>query len=164
MITNDVLRSLRYSLQLSATKIRNLMKGEGYETTAETVTSWLSKEDESDFRECPDAALMAFLDGLITHFRGPAPESAAKPPIKEGFSNNLVLRKIRIALQLKDDDIINILSAAQLRISKPELSALFRQKDHKNYRICGDQFLRNFLKGLARVKRPNTQTDKKPNH
>ncbi|MDA1382205.1 DUF1456 family protein [Plesiomonas shigelloides subsp. oncorhynchi] len=63
MITNDVLRSLRYSLQLSATKIRNLMKGEGYETTAETVTSWLSKEDEADFRECPDAALMAFWMG-----------------------------------------------------------------------------------------------------
>ncbi|MDA1382206.1 DUF1456 family protein [Plesiomonas shigelloides subsp. oncorhynchi] len=103
------------------------------------------------------------MDGLITHFRGPAPESAAKPPIKEGFSNNLVLRKIRIALQLKDDDIINILSAAQLRISKPELSALFRQKIIKLqdlWRPVSAQF----FKGLARVKRPNTQTDKKPNH
>ena len=64
-----------------------------------------------------------------------------------------VLKKLRVAFQLKDVDMHEIFAAAGFPLSKPELSALFRQPDHKNYRACGDQLLRNFLKGLtARVR------------
>ena len=67
---------------------------------------------------------------------------------KIALSNNDILWKLRIALKLKDSDIIEILKFANFEISKPELSALFRRQDHPNYMECGDQILRRFLDGL----------------
>lgn len=67
--------------------------------------------------------------------------------------NNDVLKKLRVALQLRDDDIIEILSLVDFRITKTELSAFFRAEDHPNYKECGDQILRNFLNGLVIYKR-----------
>jgi len=64
------------------------------------------------------------------------------------LSNNQILWKIRIALKLKDSDIIDILKLADFEITKPELSALFRKEGHENYKDCGDQILRRFLDGL----------------
>jgi len=61
----------------------------------------------------------------------------------------VVLKKLRVAFELKDVDMHGIFDAAGFPISKPELSALFRQSGHKNFRLCGDQLLRNFLKGLT---------------
>lgn len=64
------------------------------------------------------------------------------------MKNNDILKKLRIALNLKDTDIIEILKLSDFEISKAELSALFRKPDHKNYKECGDQILRRFLDGL----------------
>ena len=64
------------------------------------------------------------------------------------MTNNDILKKLRIALELKDTDIIEILKLADFEITKSELSALFRNPDHRNYKECGDQILRNFLNGL----------------
>jgi uncharacterized protein YehS (DUF1456 family) len=64
------------------------------------------------------------------------------------MTNNDILKKLRIALNLRDTDIIEILKLADFEISKTELSALFRKEDHKNYKECGDQILRRFLNGL----------------
>ena len=64
------------------------------------------------------------------------------------ISNNDILWKLRIALKLKDTDIIEILKLSDFEITKTELSALFRREDHPNYRQCGDQILRRFLDGL----------------
>ncbi len=64
------------------------------------------------------------------------------------MTNNTILKKLRIALELKDTDIIEILKLADFEISKSELSALFRKEDHKNYKECGEQLLRRFLNGL----------------
>ncbi|WP_438642367.1 DUF1456 family protein [Plesiomonas sp.] len=154
MINNDVLRSLRYSLQLSIAHMLRIYSHVGLTVSTDTLNGWLKKEDENAFIDCDDNALGAFLDGLILELRGPSPHSSTNTVTeKEPLTNNVILRKIRIALQLQDEDMQAILSAAELRISKSELSALFRQKGHKNYRPCGDQFLRNFLKGLARTKR-----------
>ncbi len=65
------------------------------------------------------------------------------------MSNNDILKKLRVALHLRDDDIIAILKLVDFKISKAELGALFRKDDHPNYMLCGDQFLRNFLNGLV---------------
>ncbi|MEI7595244.1 MAG: DUF1456 family protein [Bacteroidota bacterium] len=67
--------------------------------------------------------------------------------------NNDILKKLRVALQLRDDDIVEILSLVDFRITKTELSAFFRAEDHPNYVECGDQILRNFLNGLVIYKR-----------
>lgn len=66
------------------------------------------------------------------------------------INNNDVLKKLRIALKLKDTDVIDILDKADFRMSKSELSALFRKQGHTNYKECGDQILRKFLSGLAK--------------
>ena len=64
------------------------------------------------------------------------------------MTNNDILKKLRVALKLRDEDIIHILSLVDFEVSKAELSALFRSEDHPNYKECGDQLLRNFLNGL----------------
>ena len=96
--------------------------------------------------ECPDVLLGSFLDGLIVSRRGPGNE----PPDGE-LDNNAILRKLRIALELKDTDMLHILRSAGLTLSKSELAALFRRPDHRNFKPCGDQLLRKFLTGLART-------------
>lgn len=65
------------------------------------------------------------------------------------MSNNDILKKLRVALKLRDDDIVHILSLVDFKITKTELSSFFRAEDHPNYRNCGDQVLRNFLNGLV---------------
>lgn len=69
------------------------------------------------------------------------------------LTNNDIFKKLRVALKLKDDDIIQILKLVDYEISKTELSAIFRNEDHPNYKNCGDQLLRNFLNGLVIYKR-----------
>lgn len=69
------------------------------------------------------------------------------------LTNNDILKKLRVALELRDEDIIHILKLSDFEISKTELSALFRKEDHPNYMKCGDQLLRNFLNGLIIYKR-----------
>lgn len=64
------------------------------------------------------------------------------------LTNNDILKKLRVALQLRDDDMIRILEHVQFKATKPEINALFRNEDHPNYKPCGDQLLRNFLNGL----------------
>jgi len=69
------------------------------------------------------------------------------------LTNNDILKKLRVALNLRDEDIIHILTLVDFTISKSELGALFRKEDHPNYKPCGDQLLRNFLNGLIIYKR-----------
>jgi uncharacterized protein YehS (DUF1456 family) len=69
------------------------------------------------------------------------------------LTNNDILKKLRVALNLRDEDIIQILKLAEFEISKSELGAIFRKEDHPNYKPCGDQLLRNFLNGLIIYKR-----------
>lgn len=69
------------------------------------------------------------------------------------LTNNDILKKIRVALELKDEDVVKILKLADFEITKSELNALYRKPDHANYKECGDQLLRNFLNGLIIFKR-----------
>ena len=78
------------------------------------------------------------------------------------MTNNDILKKLRIALKLRDEDIIQILNLAEFTVSKGEISALFRAEDHPNYKECGDQFLRNFLNGLIIYMRGPAGEDRKP--
>jgi len=71
------------------------------------------------------------------------------------MTNNDILKKLRVALELKESDIIEILQLADFEISKSELSALFRKEDHRNYKECGDQVLRRFLNGCLLYTSPS---------
>ena len=78
------------------------------------------------------------------------------------MTNNDIFKKLRVALQLRDDEIVEILQLVDFRISKAELGAFFRSEDHPNYKECGDQILRNFLNGLVIHLRGTKENPKNP--
>jgi uncharacterized protein YehS (DUF1456 family) len=153
MIHNDVLRSVRYMLDISDNKVVELIKLGGMEVTKEDVLTYLKKDEEEGFVHCPDEVMAHFLDGLVFFKRG-KDESRPQLPVDLPITNNIILKKLRVAFELKEDDMHAILKASDFPVSKPELSALFRKFGHTNYRTCGDQLLRNFLKGLTLRVRP----------
>jgi uncharacterized protein YehS (DUF1456 family) len=150
MTNNDLLRRLRYALNLNGEIIAELCALGGREIGPIDVLKLLKKEEETGFVACDDTVLGAFLDGLIVSRRGAhdSKTDAAKTAVT-ALNNNLILRKLRIALELNDEAMLAILEKAGVRLSKPELSALFRAKGHRNYKPCGDQMLRNFIRGLT---------------
>ena len=148
MQNNDTLRSIRYMLDLGDVHVVDILALGGYKATREDVESWLKKEEEPGFVAMPDLFMAHFLDGLIVHRRG-RDESQPARPVEPRVNNNVVLKKLRVAFELKEDDILSIMAAAGFRASKGEVNALFRQPKHSNFRLCGDQFLRNFLKGMT---------------
>ena len=152
MIHNDVLRSVRFLLDVNDVGIANLFSLGGLEVPLADVGAYLRKEGEPGFAECPDRAMGAFLDGLVVDRRGRR-EGEPLRPTEGRVTNNVVLKKLRVAFELRDEDIVAALAADEVRISKGELSALFRQPGHSNYRACGDQFLRNVLAGLGKTRR-----------
>lgn len=148
MINNDVLRSVRYMLDLGDARVAEIIKLTDYDVAKEDVTAFLKKEDESGFQVCSDEVLTHFLDGLVIYKRGKNPNAPAQPENMR-LSNNMILKKLRVAFELKEEDLHTIMATANFQVSKPELSALFRKEGQKNYRVCGDQLLRNFLKGMT---------------
>ncbi|MFD0740203.1 DUF1456 family protein [Lysobacter koreensis] len=150
MINNDVLRSIRYMLDLSDAKVVEITRLADPDLPLDKadVPGYLRKEDEPGYVECPNPVLAHFLDGLVLHYRGPNPDGVPRP-VEKRITNNVVLKKLRVAFELKDGDMHQAFADAGFPISKPELTALFRQPGHHNFRLCGDQLLRNFLKGLT---------------
>jgi len=150
MTNNDLLRRLRYALKLNGETIAELCALGGQEIRPIEVLKLLKKEEETGFVACDDTAMGAFLDGLIISRRGaqdPKPGSIRAP--ETALNNNLILRKLRIALELTDEAMLAILAKAGVQLSKSELSAMFRAEGHRNYKPCGDQILRNFIRGLT---------------
>lgn len=148
MMNNDVLRSVRYMLDISDGKVAEITALGGLEISKADVIAFMKKDEEEGYQDCSDEIMAHFLDGLVYFKRG-KDESRPAQPMELPITNNIVLKKLRVAFELKEDDMHAILSAAQFPVSKPELSALFRKVGHNNYRPCGDQLLRNFLKGLT---------------
>lgn len=155
MINNHVLRGLRYALDLKDATVSDIFLQAGFPIDQADIINMLKKDDQPDFMECSNQTMTHFLDGLIVYKRGPSPH---KPTVAiesdSALTNNMILKKIRIALELKEDDLLKIIELAEFEISKAELSALFRKPGHKNYRQCGDQFVRNLLRGIIKHYRP----------
>tara|TARA_B100000795_G_scaffold106420_1_gene78527 strand:+ start:2726 stop:3124 length:399 start_codon:yes stop_codon:yes gene_type:complete len=116
------------------------------ETDRKEISAWLKQDDDEDFEECSDSSFAAFLNGMIVALRGE--KEGDTPRVETRLNNNMVFIKLKIALSLKADEILQILKSAGQEISRHELSAFFRRPDHKHYRECKDQILRNFLNGL----------------
>lgn len=153
MTNNDILRRIRYSLDLSDQDTVALFGQGDIEINESQLLSLLAKEEEDNYRSCSNEQLLGFLDGLILHNRGPREGSAPPKPAQAEPMNNQVFKKLRVALELKEEDILSLLSLAGFNVRKPELTSLFRNPSHKHFKACGDQFLRNFLQGLALQRR-----------
>ena len=158
MITNDVLRRVRYALDFNDQTMIEIFALSDAEISRDDLLQLLKKDNEAGFVKLDNKLLDLFLDGLIVYKRGKLEnqtEQAKKPASL--LTNNGILKKLRIALEFKETDMLDALKLAGFELSKGELSALFRQKGHKHYRECGDQILRNFLQGLTiRFRNPNT--------
>lgn len=149
MTGNDILRSLRYLLNVSDAKVVEILELGLYIATLEEVVSYLKREDEPGYVPFPEEALTRFLNGMVIFKRGPRPD-APPAPIELPVSNNLVMKKIRVAFGLKDTDLIALIEkSGTLKLSKSELGSFLRARDHRNYRECGDQYLRNLLRALS---------------
>ena len=153
MTNNDILRRLRYTFDFNDSKMIDLFGLADFEVTRGQVSDWLKKEDDPAYKNCTDTQLAIFLNGLINDKRGKKEGPQPKP--EKRLTNNIIFRKLKIALDLKADDVLEIMELVNLRISKHELSAFFRKPDHKHYRECKDQILRNFLKGVQIKYRDN---------
>jgi uncharacterized protein YehS (DUF1456 family) len=154
MTHNDVLRSLRYLLNVSDSKLGDIIRlGEG-EVSQTDLVALLKKEDEEGYRECGHDLMARFLNGLVIYKRG-KDQTRPPQPVEVPVTNNTILKRLRVAFELKDSDIIALIEKSGLQVSKGELSAFFRRPDHRNYRACGDQFLRNLIKGLSRCSATN---------
>lgn len=168
MDNNDILIRLRYALDIKNTDMVEIFKLGGIETTKEEVLKMLIKskdhyddeagndeEAEEENIKIDHYTLESFLNGFIVFERGPQEVKPGEPErpaitIKNNSSvNNVLLKKLKIALSLTSEDMMDILNDAGVVISKGELGALLRKEGHKNYKACGDRFARNFLKGLA---------------
>ncbi len=146
MNNNDVLRRIRYTFDLSDSNMIAIFDQADANVTREQISNWLKKEENPGYIEISDSELAVFLNGLINEKRGR--KDGPLPEPEKRLNNNIVFRKLNIALNLQAQDVLDILELAGLRVSKHELSAFFRSPKHKHYRVCQDQILRNYLSGL----------------
>lgn len=146
MDNNDILRRTRYALDFNDSKMMEVFALGGIKASREEISQWLKRDIDPDYLALPSFQLAAFLNGLIIEKRGR--KEGPQPVPEKQLTNNIILRKFKIALNLKDEDILEILKVAGLEISKHELSAFFRKPGQEQYRDCKDQVMRRFTRGL----------------
>jgi uncharacterized protein YehS (DUF1456 family) len=146
MTNNDILRRLRYTFDLNDNQVIETFALAGLEVSRAEMSDWLKKDDDPDYKSIYDPQLAVFLTGFIIYKRGK--KGGEEPKSEKKLNNNIVFRKLKIALSLKDEDIIEILELVDFRMGKHELSAFFRNPTQNQYRPCKDQVLRNFIHGL----------------
>ncbi|KTD98239.1 DUF1456 family protein [Pseudoalteromonas sp. H71] len=152
MTNNDILRRLRYTFNLTDTAMVDIFAAAEATVTTDQVFAWLIKEGEQGFVEISDTEFASFLNGFINTKRG---KRDGEQPIPESkLNNNIIFMKLRIALNMKAEDVIATLALVDFDLSKHELSAFSRKVDNKHYRVCNDQILRLFLTGVQQQYRP----------
>ena len=152
MTNNDILRRIRYNFDFNDDKMISLFEKGSMKVTRSEVSNWMKKEEDDDYQNLNDFQLASFLNGFIVEKRG---KKDGKVPVAEKkLNNNIILRKLKIALNYRDEEMLSIFKLADMRISKHELSSFFRNPKHQHYRLCKDQFLRNFIYGLQLKYRP----------
>lgn len=146
MINNDILRRVSTIFEFDNEKIRSIFKLTQCDISAEQLTCFFKEKDDADYQELIDMELASFLNGLIIEKRGR--KDGPQQPAEHDLNNNKIFNKIKIALALKADDVLNTLELGELSLNKYELSAFFRNANNKHYKECSDQVLSSFLKGL----------------
>lgn len=145
---NDILRRIRYTFDFTDSKMIEIFALADLQVTRAQISNWLKKDDDSAYQELNDNQFAVFLNGLINDKRGK--KEGIQPIPEKRLNNNIIFRKLKIALNLKNSDILEILEMVDMHISKHELSAFFRKPIQNQYRPCKDQILRNFLQGMQK--------------
>lgn len=159
MNSNDILRRSRFIFNFNDAKMMALMSSKDKKVTRAEISDFLKKDDDPAQVTVKDSQLAVFFNSLIEEKRGK--REGVEPVVEKRLTNNMVFMKLKIALSLKAEDVLEILQLANFKLSKHELSAFFRKPGHKHYRECKDQILRNFLQGLQ-VKYRTDAVDTRP--
>ncbi|MER2000615.1 MAG: DUF1456 family protein [Lysinibacillus sp.] len=159
MTNNDILIRLRYALDIKNVDMVEMFKLGGAHVTKDELMNMLIKvqDDEEapeNFIKVNNKLLEQFLNGFVTYKRGSQKDENGniKPPIEatgKENANNMLLKKVKIALGLTSDDLVDLLYEGGVTVSKGEMGAILRNPTHKNYKVCGDRFARCFIKGLT---------------
>jgi uncharacterized protein YehS (DUF1456 family) len=149
MTNNDILRRLRHAFEISDPVVAEIIGKTGEETTRSQVGRWLKRDDEDGYQAISDPMLCRFLDGFIIEKRGVRPDGSAPEPL-DLLTNNEILKKLRIALEMRDEDVNAVFAKAEFVVTKAELGSFFRKDGHRNYRLCPEQVLRKFIQGLGK--------------
>jgi uncharacterized protein YehS (DUF1456 family) len=144
-LPNEMLYRLKEALHLSLEEIVTIYKSQSYPLTPEAIRTRLLRHQDRAFTPASYEDLGVFLDGLIAFKRGDSPH---RPSEEMTLSNNLILKKLRIALELKESEVEIIFGLADIALSKQQLSSLFRKESHKNFKACSDTLLLAFIEGL----------------
>ncbi len=147
MNTNDILYKITKALSLSVEEILEAYSLENFEMDVSHLENLLKKRQDKGFKACSYEELGVFLDGLVTLKRGPSPKKTNEDE-NLALTNNLILKKLRVAMELKEPETEIIFGLGEATLSKQELKSLFRKETHKNFKACSDELLLAFLNGL----------------
>tara|TARA_B110000495_G_C22552445_1_gene334075 strand:- start:83 stop:559 length:477 start_codon:yes stop_codon:yes gene_type:complete len=157
MTTNDILRRTRYAFDFKNQEMLEIFISGGIELKLFDVKAMLYKDEDNGFCEATHRELAGFLNGFINLKRGKREDLQSEP--ENILTNNVVLRKYKIAMNWRDEDILETLMLGDMKFSKHELSALFRKPTHTHYRLCKDQLIRKLLIGMHRRYRPTSDIE-----
>lgn len=158
MTNNEILRKITDSFSLEDAKIMEICALGDLDVTLAQISAWLNQDDHAAFKLCEDPEFAAFLNGWIIENRG----RKDGPPreTEQRLSNNQIFSKLKIALNLQAEAVLEITSLGGLSLNKHQLSAFSRKPENKHYRVCTDQCLRSFLKGTqARYRKTGEAAD-----
>jgi len=145
--TNEILYRIQKALKLSMEDMLEAYNSEDYKMEGLHLEALLQRRLDKGFELCSYEELGVFLDGLVTLKRGPSPKKSTDAEVVE-LTNNLILKKLRIALELKENETEIIFGLAEVELSKQQLASLFRKETHKNFKPCSPELLMSFLEGL----------------
>jgi len=147
MQTNDILFKLKTALSLENKEIIEAYKLADFEMTEERLVSIMKRRQDKGFEEATFEELGVFLDGLVLLKRGPSDKVANEDDVVE-LTNNLILKKVRVAMELKEPELVILFALAEVELTKRQIGSLFRKEGTKNFKACSDELLNAFLEGL----------------
>nr|WP_301334070.1 DUF1456 family protein [Vibrio agarivorans] len=152
---NEILRRIQHALNLKNAQIIKAYEQADVTVTHDQVNNWLKDESEKSFSKMKDKDLAVFLNGFINLKRGKKEGEQPKPEV--ALTNNMIFMKLRIALNMKAEDVLDVLEVMGISLSKYEIGAYFRKPNNKNYKACDDQLLCDFLNGVQFSNRPDSE-------
>jgi len=152
---NEILRRIQHALNLKNAQIIKAYEQAGVTVAHDQVNNWLKDESEKSFSKMKDKELAVFLNGFINQKRGKKEGEQPKPEVE--LTNNMIFMKLRIALNMKAEDVLDVLEVVGISLSKYEIGAYFRKPNNKNYKKCDDQLLCDFLNGVQFTNRPDSE-------
>ncbi len=147
MTNNDILFKIKNLCNFNNEKMIEIFASAEQEVSLTKLEAWLLKNTDEGAEPCDNANLESFLNGFINEKRGK--KDGPQPELSEKLTRNIIFRKLKIALDLQADDLIEIFELVEVKLSKHEISAFFRKPGNKHYKECKKETLESFLQGMA---------------